>query len=245
MYKRPPLTIEFWNINIQRAAAGMQLVRLMHRLGQARWEVHDLIQTKQSDAPSVIRLIQLAQELKDLDEAFSCWEEMQPEAYQSKEVNITDLDPLDPRVSVMASQDFFDSVLVYEGIAPALALSHVRSARIFALQSYRDAQMILSQVEECNHSRMVEKEVILDVCRSVFQFLNREADEHGALFSTEILGGMRGLFLFWPLKAIGSASDLTSPSATEGQLQFARNVSAYLYRQQGLPQARHFDPTER
>ena len=192
----------------------------------------------------VARLKALAQELMDLDVALITLEESLPQVDQGDIVNIKELDPLDPRIDVVASQDFFNSVLMYRSLSAAIAASHLRCTRMLVLQSLRDTQVALGDTGSCEKHMAVEKSIIKDICRSIFQYLSREIVGGDARFGTEALGGMRGVFLFWPVKAVTSASELTPPLATDQQVKFLKVVATYLYRRQGIPQARHFFPIE-
>lgn len=208
----------------------------MHEVAELRYELHDLLVEKSSKLSMESRFAQFAQKLTDYDAALVEWEAKLPASFRSKEVQIASLRPQDPRTSLVSSQDFFDSILFYPSLLAAVAYSHVRCVRILVLQSLRDCRMTLGQPDDCGKLESAEKAVMTDLCRSMFQFLNCGTGESVMWPEVEILSGMRGVFLFWPLQIVASASHLTLPLATQGQLRFVKAVLTYIHQKRGLPQ---------
>ena len=219
-------------------------MRLMHRAAEARSEIHSLLEKRplipSTDPHAISRYEALIDELEYLASAFETWEETLPDCFHSQEVKIADLDPQDPRTAIMGSQDVFDSVLIYRSLSPAIAYNHLRCLRIFVIQGLRDCRISLGRYGASNCSETTEIAMMTDICRSTFQFLAREDDSGASIFSKEALSGMRGLVAFWPLKAVVSACELTSPLASKSHLRFINRIVAYIYKKNGVPQARHF-----
>ena len=219
-------------------------MRLMHRVAEARSEIHTLLEKRSAipalDSHATSRLEALIEELEYLASALDSWEQTLPECFCSQEVKTADLDPQDPRTAIMASQDIFDSILLYKSLSPAIAYNHLRCLRIFVIQGLRDCRISLDRYPASDCSETIEVATMTDICRSTLQFLAREYDCGTALFSNEALGGMRGLVAFWPLKAVISASELTKPLASKSHLKFLNKVLAHIYQKNGVPQAKNF-----
>ena len=213
----------------------------MHKAATLRAQAHELIWDRISGvADHSLALEALVNELFKVDNEVAEWAVALPTQWDGLEFRVKDLDPQDPRIEVLKAQDFFDSIMVYPICAASVARSHQRCLRILINRSIRDVLVCLARIDGLEEIIAKESELIMETCRSVMPFLNSVTSLSTDVFSNEGLGGMRGLLIMWPLRTALSGSELTLPLIPTNQRKFLNGVLTYLYRYQGVPQAKIF-----
>ena len=182
----------------------------------------------------------LLEELEDLLMKSAALKDALPPEFEGRKIPINNLDQSDLRTKLMANQQSFNSILLYGSMSAAICHMHIFCSSIITYQSLRDGYNALGQVYPNFESNVNEKMLVTDICRSVWQFLVKETKGQRGLLCVEDSAGIRGRFLFWPLKVAGFSAESTPSLISRSQIRFLNNVISYLEHEQGIPQAREF-----